>query len=497
LPWRIERLQSQVMTKTKLVATVGPACDTDAHIGAMVDVGVDVFRLNFSHGTLDTHAASLERIRRIAAERGEVVAVMGDLCGPKIRLGQVAGGQCELVAGTHVVFQREPIDGTPQRLSCNYPALIEDAKKGDRVLIDDGNVLLRVIDKKNDELVCRCEIGGVVSNHKGINLPDSNVSAPALTEKDRTDLEWAIRHQVDLIALSFVRQPEDIVELRTILTKQGSSAQIVAKIEKPQALEQLDRIIQESDVVLVARGDLGVEMDISRVPIVQKEIALHCRLTGTPVIIATQMLQSMVESPVPTRAEVSDIANAILDNADALMLSAETSIGRFPIEAVRVMDKVAAQTDSFSRRHSQELGINRTATLRVATAVVHAATAMAEDLDVGVVAVWTEGGNLARLLSKHRLDRPIVAFTPHEHVCRQMALLYGVIPIRYDRPSRLDRMLNDLDQTLIDRDLATHGDRIVVVANRRPDLPGDTEALLTHIVGSGKSNDSGAKGVTQ
>ncbi|UCD27509.1 MAG: pyruvate kinase [Planctomycetota bacterium] len=474
------------MIKTKLLVTVGPACNDQATLAAMIDAGVDVFRLNFSHGTLDSHQKALKIIRRIARDRGTVVAVMGDLCGPKIRIGKIAGGQCELVAGQQVVFQRADILGSSERLSSNYESLVDDVKIGHRLLIDDGKVLLRAIEKRSDELVCWCEIGGPVSDRKGINLPDSSVSAPALNPKDLADLEWAIKNNLDYIALSFVRRPEDIKELRNILEEHNSKIRIVAKIEKPEAIVRLEEIISQSDVVLVARGDLGVEMDVSRVPIVQKEIALQCQRAGKPVIIATQILQSMVNSPVPTRAEVSDVANAILDRADGIMLSAETSIGKYPLEAVRVINKIAMETETFGERYSDELGTDRIPRLRIATAVVHGVSLVAGDLGVRLVAVWTDSGDPERLLSKHRMEQPIVALTADEIVCRQMALLYGVIPIRMEPANELNQMLGDLDKVLIDNQLADVDDQIVLVADSRPDLPGETDAMFIHQVGSSK-----------
>ncbi|MBP7933891.1 MAG: pyruvate kinase [Phycisphaerae bacterium] len=470
------------MIRTKLIATVGPACDNDAVLGQMIDAGVNVFRLNFSHGTLDAHAASLGRIRRLAIHRGAMIAVLGDLCGPKIRLGKIAAGKCELVVGQEVTFQRAEIEGTPQRLWSGYASLIDDVQEGHRVLIDDGNVRLRAIGKQKDELVCRCEVGGMISDRKGINLPDSKVSAPALTEKDRGDLDWAVAHDLDWVALSFVRQPEDLRQLRAILKQRRSGLRIMAKLEKPEALEHVDEIIALSDGVMVARGDLGVEMDLARVPVIQKEIALHGQHDGKPVVIATQMLQSMVASPVPTRAEVSDVANAILDRGDAVMLSAETSVGQFPVEAVRMMGRIAEQTESFGQRRGQELGINLTTSLPVATAIVRGTAVVAREMKPPLVALWTPSGETATLLSKHRLEAPIVALSPDERVCRQMALLYGVIPIHMDLCQGFRAMLSQLDEVLLQRGLAAKRDRIVVVADTRPDVADEIDAVFIHLV---------------
>lgn len=473
------------MIKTRLVATVGPACDDEATLGALIDAGVNVFRLNFSHGTLEEHGAALERIRRIARERGALVATLGDLCGPKIRLGRIEHGGFDLHEGDEIRIHRDPIDGTRERVGTSYAGLIDDVNVGHRILIDDGNVHLRVTGRQDDMLTCRCEVGGRISDRKGVNLPDSNVSAPTLTEKDHVDLDWAIRHDLDYIALSFVRRGEDLAELRGILEDRSSAARIVSKIERPEAVVHLDDIIDQSDVVLVARGDLGVEMDLWQVPTVQKDIALRCQRAGKPVIIATQMLQSMVDAPVPTRAEVSDVANAILDRADAVMLSAETSIGRHPLAAVRAMRKIAGQAELFGAQQGRELGINRTTRQQVTTAVAHGASLVAAELRSRLVVIWTEQGDGARLLSKHRLDQPLVALSPDERVCRQMCLYYGVVPIRLERNPDLDDMLCEVDRQLAARDLAAIGDRIVVVTGTRLDSPGETNALLIHLVGSG------------
>jgi pyruvate kinase len=352
------------------------------------------------------------------------------------------------------------------------------------VLIDDGNVLLKVTDKRTDALVCRCEIGGTISDHKGINLPDSNISAPTLTDKDRRDLDWAMEHEVDFIALSFVRRPEDLRELREILSTRGSQARVVSKIEKPEALQHLAEIIELSDVVLVARGDLGVEMDISRVPIIQKEIALRARNQGRPVIVATQMLQSMVEAPVPTRAEVSDVANAILDDADAVMLSAETSIGKYPLRALSMIRRIAEHTESFGVRRPDRPGANTETPPAVATALVRGANVVARELDIRLVAVWTQGGDTPRLLSRHRLDQPILALTPNEKLCRQMTVLYGVEPVVLEPAARLDETFADIDGVILERGLAREGELIIVTGDTRPDLPGETDALFIHPVGS-------------
>ncbi|MCK4343568.1 MAG: pyruvate kinase, partial [Phycisphaerae bacterium] len=333
--------------KTKLIATLGPASDQRERLNEMLDAGLDVCRLNFSHGDFDSHRRTLELVRSLAAERDEPICVIGDLCGPKIRLGSFADGAAELKPGDAVRFVRGEGACQPERLTVSYPHFIDDVQPGQRVYIDDGLVRLLVTDRHDDELVCTCTTGGVVSNHKGVNLPDTQLSTPALTEKDRGDLAWALEQELDYVALSFVRQPEDLYELKRVIKKAGSEVPVIIKIEKPEALEHLDELIAHTDAVLVARGDLGVETDIWRVPLVQKDIVNRCRAAGVPVIVATQMLQSMVASPMPTRAEVSDVANAIFDRADAVMLSAETAVGQYPVLAVDMMNRIAAATGEY------------------------------------------------------------------------------------------------------------------------------------------------------
>lgn len=472
------------MRRTKLIATLGPASSDVETVAKLIEVGVDVFRLNFSHGTLDAHERTLSAVRTAAAKLGATVAIMGDLCGPKIRLNRIANGHVELATGARVRFVRGDAPGTADALSCNYPRLIDDLRTGHRLLIDDGLVRLRVEDRRDDALHCVVEVGGVVSDRKGINLPDTPLDMPALTDKDAVDLDWALRHDVDYVALSFVRSAADVTSLRERIRAAGSDCRIVSKIEKPQALDHLSEIIEASDVLLVARGDLGVEMPIERVPLLQKDMVRRCRYAGTPCIIATQMLQSMVTNAVPTRAEVSDVANAILDGADALMLSAETATGQHPIEAVRTLVNVARQTEAHQHRLARAAeGDVLAAALRRTSAVARAAAVVARDLDAALIAVWSETGNTVRLLSKHRPPQPIVGLCSDERICRRMAMYFGVTPLRLDRSSDDARMAADLDAALTGRGLAHGADLTVVVADTRTLQPGVSNALLIHVVG--------------
>lgn len=469
--------------KTKIIATIGPATASRERLSRLFDVGLDVCRLNFSHGTLENHARALENIRALAAERNEPICVIGDLCGPKIRLGEFPEGEVVLEEGQVVRFV--PGDGpcTSERLTVGYADFTADVEPGHRIFINDGLVRLVARERQGAELICTCVVGGALSSRKGINLPDSELSAPALDEKDRRDLAWALEHELDYVALSFVREPEDLYELKRAIKAQGSDTPVIIKIEKPEALQHLEELITHTDAVLVARGDLGVEIDIWRVPLVQKDLIARCQVAGVPVIVATQMLQSMVDSPMPTRAEVSDVANAIFDRADAVMLSGETAVGRYPTQAVDMMNRIAATTGEFlARCRPCSPALSIAAIQQPTAAVAHAAVQAALDLGARVVAVWTATGATARRVAQHRLPMPVVGLTYNERVCRQMNLLFGLIPIRVaplDNPAAMTAVL---DEILVARKLAEPHDLVVVVTSTRPTTPGATDTVLVHRV---------------
>lgn len=472
------------MIRTKLIATIGPATESLEMLGELLDAGVDVFRLNFSHGTLQQHAIVYDRIRSVCRQRGVPAAVMADLCGPKIRVDPVEDDLFEIKVGDQIDIVAGHVVGDAKRISTNRPELVKEVPVGHRILIDDGQVRLRVAAVAQDRLQCVCEVGGLISTRKGVNLPDSELAMSALTDKDLEDLAWAIEHDVDYVAMSFVRTAADLRELRERLPLSDDRCRVVAKIETTQAIAHVEEIIESADVVLVARGDLGVELDLASVPLLQKDITRRCRMAGKPVIIATQMLQSMVDCPTATRAEVSDVANAIFDAADAVMLSAETSVGKFPIEAVRMLTRIAAHTENFLDSSNPWSAFDRSAFLpRVPTAVAHGANLLARDLDARLVAVWTQTGNTARLLSKCRLPMPVLGLSPDEHVCRRMAMYYGVQPVQLERDDEVLSMLRDVDGMVLERRLAQRGDMIVVIAGTRLQQVGSTNALLIHLVG--------------
>ncbi|MBN2559893.1 MAG: pyruvate kinase [Phycisphaerae bacterium] len=472
------------MIRTKIIATVGPASDSLEVVGQLIDAGADVFRLNFSHGTLEEHGRTLERIRAAARERGAIVAVMGDLCGPKIRVDEVADGAFEIASGDRIDVVSEHVVGNAERISTNRPELAHEVAVGHRVLIDDGLIRLRVEEALPDRLRCVCQDGGAIRTRKGLNLPDSDLAMSALTDKDKRDLAWAMEHGLDYVALSFVRRAEDLAKLRGLMRWDEASCPVVAKIETPQAIEHLDGIIEAADVVLVARGDLGVEMDLARVPLLQKEITAKCQKAGKPVIIATQMLQSMVEHPTATRAEVSDVANAILDSADCVMLSAETSVGAYPVASVRMLDRIAEQTEAYLSDSGAFAQMDADATMNpMMTAVVHGANLLARELNAKLLAVWSETGYTVRLLSKCRPNRPVIGLSPDERVCRRMAMYYGVEPACIPRPTQLGPMLQAIDEVLLKHEWAARDDLIVVVAGTRLEAAGATSTLLVHLLG--------------
>ncbi len=480
------------MIRTKIIATLGPASANRERLCEMLDVGLDICRLNFSHGTHASHAATLELVRTVATERNKPVCVIGDLCGPKIRLGSFADGAVMIEAGQTVRFVRGDAACTAERLTVSWPSLIDELAEGQRVYIDDGLVRLLVTGSAADEVVCTCTTGGALSSHKGVNLPDTTLSTPALTEKDRIDLAWAIDHELDYVALSFVRHPEDLYELKRLIKARGSDIKVVIKIEKTQALDHLDELIANTDAVLVARGDLGVETDIWRVPLIQKDLISRCRDAGVPVIVATQMLQSMVDSPIPTRAEVSDVANAIFDRADAVMLSAESAVGKYPGLAVDMMNRIADTTESYLATLppvDRPCGVG--GFTRPTLAVAHAAVRAALDLNVRLVAVWTATGATVRQIAQHRLPMPVVGLAYDEHVLRQMNLLYGVIPVRVEPVDHPRQMAAALEARLLDESdgkvsrLAAEGDLVIVVTSTRTHAPGGTDTVLVHRVGAG------------
>ena len=414
------------MRRAKIVATFGPAIASFENTLAVLEAGVDVARMNMSHGDYSVHDTTYENVRKAAGQLGKPVAIMADLQGPKIRLGRFVDGPHLLAVGDTFTITTEDVPGTKDICSTTLKSLTEDVNPGDALLIDDGKVALRAIDVDDVKVVAQVIVGGYVSNNKGINLPGVAVNVPALSEKDEDDLRWAMRRGVDMVALSFVRDASDIKRVHEIMDEEGRRVPVIAKIEKPQAVEQLPEIIDAFDAIMVARGDLGVELPLEEVPIVQKRAVELARRWAKPVIVATQVLESMIDNPRPTRAEASDCANAVLDGADAVMLSGETSVGKFPIETVKTMARIIESTEVHGLERVPPLG---TKPKTRGGAITRAAVEIADQLDAKYICTFTQSGDSARRLSRLRPVRPVFAFTPVEHVWNQLALTWGIQPV--------------------------------------------------------------------
>jgi len=434
------------MRRTKIVATLGPASDTEERIHQLIEAGVDVFRLNFSHGIHAEHAARIARVRAISSAIGKPVAILQDLQGPKIRTGELKdNGPVSLQSGAEFTISTEEVEGNAGRVSTTYKELPVDVAVGERILLSDGLIELVVTSIRGNDVVTRAVHGGALREHQGINLPASAVSTPAITEKDRSDLQFGLEQGVDYVAMSFVRRADDVKQLKNLIEAAGKKTPVCAKIEKPQALDDIDAILETTDVIMVARGDLGVEMAPEQVPIVQKNLIAAASRYNVPVITATQMLESMINNPRPTRAEASDVANAIFDGTDAVMLSGETAAGKFPVEAVGMMARIANATEASVRyrevtesmytvHHHRNQGNS-------SLAISHAARAIAATTEVQAIVAFTLSGHTARLISKDRPSVPIFALTPSEEVARRVALYWSVTPIVCPR----FQMLNMLD----------------------------------------------------
>ena len=469
------------MIKTKIIATLGPACNQQETIKSMIDNGVDIFRLNFSHGTLDGHAQSLEMLNAARSHHRHTTAVMCDLCGPKIRIGRIHPEGEMLKAGDEVSIIHSGEEGTARRFGTNYEYFSRDVDVGQRVFIDDGQIALQVVRNNDDQTVCKVLVGGALHSRKGINLPDTRVSVPSITERDWQCIDWAIRHKADFLALSFVRSADEINQLKSYLGKAGADIKVVAKIETPQALTHLESIIQASDAILVARGDLGVEMDLAEVPVIQKRITHFCRRFGKPVIVATQMLQSMIDNPTATRAEVSDVANAIMDLTDAVMLSGETSVGKYPIEAAKTIRRIALVTEAYIDNNEDERPKTVTkGELALTAAMVHSVDRIVDDISAKLVAVWSQTGSTVRLLSKERISVPILALSSDRLTCNQMSLHYGVIPRCQPIPEDIKQFTHIVEHYITSRNWARPGDKVVLVVGQQIGIAGATNAVIVH-----------------
>jgi pyruvate kinase len=459
-----------VIRHAKIVCTLGPATDTPERARALVEAGMDVARLNFSHGAHAEHGRRYHEVRQAAQAANRNVAVLADLQGPKIRLGTFAEGAVEWATGDRVRITVEDGVGNHDRVSTTYKNLAADVRPGDRLLVDDGNVALIAVDIENStDVVCDVTEGGMVSNNKGLSLPGVDVSVPAMSDKDAHDLEFALRLGVDFIALSFVRNPEDVKLVHRVMDDVGIRVPVIAKLEKPEAVERLEEIVLAFDGMMVARGDLGVEMPLEQVPMVQKRAVQICRDNAKPVIVATQMLESMISHSRPTRAEASDVANAVIDGADAVMLSGETSVGKYPVQAV-----AASGTNVSGLQHEPRTSSG---------AIVKAAKDIGDRLGAVALVAFTQTGDTARRLSRLQPKQRLLVFTPIESVQRQMALLWGAEAHLVWTVQNTDDMVRQVDSALLNRGVCRPNDLVIVVAGTPPSTPGATNTIRVHHIG--------------
>ncbi len=452
--------------RTKIVATVGPACREEDMLGKLVDAGVDVFRLNMAHSDIAGHSEVVARIRRVSEQKGRPIAILADLAGPKIRLGELPDGQITCQSGDFLTFVRGDHPSGPGQLTTNYEKLIDELQVGDRVMLVDGTIRLEVVEKVRDGIRCVVQQAGLIRSRQGVNLPGAKISLPAMSETDCEHAVWAAKNGIDYVSLSFVRTPKEVSELKWLLGYHKSPAHVIAKIEKQEALDQLEAIIQAADGIMVARGDLGVEIDITQIPVVQKRIVAMCNRYDKPVIIATQMLDSMQHSRQPTRAEVTDVANAILDGCDACMLSGETAVGEFPVEAVEVMNRVSLNTErSFVDRPAAPPPVVLSENLKPVTqGVVFGAVHIAQQLKAEMVVVVSTGGATALALSKRRAPIPIVGVSDKRETLNKMCLYWGVIPVTGAPTTDSIELLDHIERWGLAEGCLTQGGYIVLVA---------------------------------
>jgi pyruvate kinase len=470
-----------VTRRAKIVCTLGPAVASPERIRGLIDAGMDLARLNFSHGSHEDHQKVYQYVRDAAEAAGKSVGILADLQGPKIRLGRFAAGPVEWRTGETVVITSDDIEGTHDRVACTYRRLPTEVKTGDRLLIDDGKVALEVKGVAGGtDIQCLVVEGGPVSNHKGVSVPNVAVSVPAMSDKDAEDLRFALGLGVDLVALSFVRSPDDIKLVHEIMDELGKRRPVVAKVEKPEAVTALEQIVDAFDAVMVARGDLGVEMPLDQVPLVQKRAVQLGREMAKPVIVATQMLDSMIENSRPTRAEASDVANAVLDGADAVMLSGETSVGRYPVLTVATMAKIIETTEqgSFHVPRLQHDPRTRGGALTVA------ASNIATAIGAKALVAFSQTGDTVRRLARLHCSLPLLALTPEPGVQGQLAVSWGVESFLVPYVHHTDDMFRQVDRTLLELDVAAPGDYVVVVAGSPPGTPGSTNTLRVHQLGS-------------
>jgi pyruvate kinase len=478
--------------RAKIICTIGPSCSTEAALRDLMRLGMDVARLNFSHGTHEEHGRVIERLRRVAREERRTICILQDLPGPKIRTGPLKGHVAvTLKTGSTVTITPRDIEGTASLLSTTFTSLAKEVRPGVRILLADGLIELRIQNVTGRDVLCKILNGGVLGEHKGINLPGIALSVPALTDKDRIDLKFGLEHGVDIVAVSFVRSAADVRMAKQAIADRGYSVPVIAKLEKPQALEQLEEIFEAADGVMVARGDLGVELPPEKVPVIQKHVIRTSAEWRKPVITATQMLESMVENPRPTRAEASDVANAVFDGSDAVMLSAETATGLHPREAVAMMARIVVEAEQSMRGWQRRLRRERHS-LSIAETICESIAHAAEDLHMAAIAVFTETGNTARMISKHRPDASIYAFSHVPAVCNRMNLFWGITPVQCKPALNAEAMLTEAEQELVGRGCIQTGEVLGVVAGTQASS-GSTNFMRLHTVTDDEAKQAGAR----
>lgn len=463
--------------KTKIVATIGPASASKEVLTEMIRNGMNVARLNFSHGTHEDHEQVITALRQIDSELRTHTAILADLSGPKLRVGKLATDEVELVEGAELRLTTADVSGTAERVSVTYPSLLEDVKPGERILLDDGKLAIKVDRREGDDVVTTIVQGGILRPKKGVNLPETQLSLPSLTEKDKKDLAFALKHNVSWVALSFVRHPDDIRELKEIIAQREGKALVIAKIEKPEAVENIQEIINETDGIMVARGDLGVEIPMQNVPLVQKEIVINCQRAGKPVIIATQMMESMISNITPSRAEVNDVANAVMDGADAVMLSGETSVGRYPVEVVATMSKIVQRVEDYEGIYFRNIDHQSEPDRLVSDAICYSAVRLSQKVGAKAIITMTFSGYTALRVSSYRPKAWIFVFTSNFRILNTLSLIWGVRAFYYDKFVSTDHTIADIKYELMHGQYLEAEDLLINIASMPINRKGTSNML--------------------
>ncbi|MBI5116981.1 pyruvate kinase [Candidatus Poribacteria bacterium] len=480
------------MRRTKIVATIGPSSNKEETLRQMIEAGMDVARLNFSHGTHADHERSFRMIRKLSEKLGKPIGIIGDLQGPKIRTGELADGPLTLRRGGVLIITTRKMNGAGDTISTTYTRLPHDVRHGDRILLDDGSIEVRVLRVENRDIHCRVVYGGALSAHKGINLPGVKISAPSLTPKDKEDVRFAVKLRMDYLAMSFIRQPEDIIRLKKLLKTLGAEIPIIAKVEKPDALANIDGIISVADGVMIARGDLGVEMAREKVPQIQKDLIMRCIEAGKPVITATQMLESMIRQPTPTRAEASDVVNAIYDGTGAVMLSGETAVGDYPVHAVRMMARIAEEADTHVVEREKKVFRHSGVIDSFEDAIGQATDTTARHLRTRYIVCFTSSGFTAQQVSSYRPETPIIAATQNVEIVPRMSLCWGVQPICVRKAETVDSMIANIEDELLMRKMVRRGDSIIITSGYPLGVRGTTNMMQLVKVGEHKMHPTPA-----